>query len=105
MGRAHSGNPPRRDFAALGYEVAQHLHIFIVDVVDLLDAKPAHFLTSEILFLSGCNGLISARGALRSRYGTAASCFWHTDSPCSSFQRLLVLCLGMCSGRAGNGSR
>ena len=53
MRRAHAGNAPRRDLAALGDERVQQPHVLVVDVVDLVDAEPAHLLAPEILLLAG----------------------------------------------------
>jgi hypothetical protein len=47
--RADAGQPPRRDLPALGYELRQQTHIFIIDRFDLLDAELANFLAPEKL--------------------------------------------------------
>ena len=61
---AHAGDAARDDLAALRHEGVQQLHVFIVDVVDLLDAEPADFLPPEILFLLRGDGFIATRGPL-----------------------------------------
>jgi hypothetical protein len=63
MGRAHSGNTPGRNLAALTHERVQHARVFVIDIVDLLDAEPAHLLAPEILFLSSV-GFIATGGSL-----------------------------------------
>src|ERR1043166_7880489 len=76
MRRAHAGDAPRRDFAALGDERAQQPHVLVVDVVDPIDTKPAHFLAPEILFLAG-DRLVAAGGPLRSANRSSAFCLCH----------------------------
>src|SRR5450759_2159179 len=39
------------DLTPLGNEPVQHLDVFVIDVVDLLNAEAAHFLAPEILLL------------------------------------------------------
>src|ERR1019366_5315379 len=63
--RAHARNAARHDLAPLRHEGVQHLHVLVVDIVDLLDAEPAYLLAPEILLLLGGNRLVAARGALR----------------------------------------
>src|ERR1039457_70127 len=65
MRRAHARNAARHNLAPLRYEGVQHLHVLVVDIVDLLDAEPANLLAPEILFLLGGNRLVAAGGALR----------------------------------------
>src|SRR3954466_15338542 len=75
-----AGNPARSNFAALGHKAVQHLHVFVIDVVDLFDAEPVHFLAPEILLLTGCNRFVPTGRPLRGRYRAAASLFWHRVS-------------------------
>src|SRR5437879_11733058 len=42
MCRADAGDPPRQNLAALRRVRLQKLHIFEVDVIDFVDAKPAN---------------------------------------------------------------
>jgi hypothetical protein len=49
MRRTHSGEPPRHDLSTLSHELAEQPVIFVVDVLDLLDAELANFLTPEKL--------------------------------------------------------
>ena len=65
MRRADAGNTARDDLAALGHEGVQQLQIFVIDVVDLLDAEPADFLAPEILLLLGSDGRRPLRSASR----------------------------------------
>ena len=69
---ADTGDAARHDLAALGDERHEHPHVFVIDIVDLLDAETAHFLAPEILLL-GSQRLVAAGGALRSAHGTSAS--------------------------------
>ena len=78
---AHARNAARDDLAALRHEGVQHLHVLVVDVVDLLDAEAAHLLAPEILFLLGGDGLVAAGGALR-RAAWSSSWFRHVASLC-----------------------
>src|SRR5579863_8544129 len=64
MGRAHARDPPRHNLAALGHKGVQHLHIFVIDVIDLLHAEPAHLLAPEILLFLRGDRLVAAGGAL-----------------------------------------
>src|SRR5947207_5537964 len=60
MQRAGSGDAARKDLAPLRDELLQHLHVFVVDVLELLDAELADaFATIEELLLS----TLSARTA------------------------------------------
>src|SRR4051812_15154634 len=76
---AYSGDTPWNDLAALGDKGLQHLDVFVVDVIDLLDAEAAHFLAPEILFLPDRGGLVTARGALRRSNGSSTFLFWHCE--------------------------
>jgi hypothetical protein len=42
----------------------QQLHVFVIDVVDLLHANTANFLAAEIRFLLRGYGLVASGGAL-----------------------------------------
>src|ERR1700694_2992104 len=77
MRSAHPGDAPRHDLSTLGDERRQHPHIFVINIVDLLDAETAHFLAPEVLLL-GSHRLVAAGGPLRRADGTSASCFSHS---------------------------
>src|SRR5580658_4493301 len=47
MRSTYSGQASRRDLAALGYELSQQTHIFVIDRFDLFNAELANFLASE----------------------------------------------------------
>jgi hypothetical protein len=49
VGRAYPGQTARHNLATLSHKLLQQPHIFVVDVVDLLDAEPANLLTPEKL--------------------------------------------------------
>ena len=61
-GSADARDPPRHDLAALGDKRVQHLDVFVVDVVDLLDAEAAYFLAPEILLLPREPRFVAAGG-------------------------------------------
>src|ERR1039458_1132026 len=63
--RAYARNAAGDNFSPLRHEGVKHLDVLIVDVVDLLDAEPAHLFAPEILFLLGGNRLVAAGGTLR----------------------------------------
>src|ERR1035438_8723218 len=63
--RAHARYTARHDLTPLRHAGVQHLHVLVVDIVDLLDAEPAYLLAPEILLLLGGNRLVAARGTLR----------------------------------------
>src|ERR1051326_6938618 len=71
--RADARDTPRNDLAALRDEGVQKLHVLVVDVIDLLNAKTAYLFASEILFLLGGDGFVAAGGTLcrapRSSFG------------------------------------
>src|SRR5712692_8214477 len=62
---ADAGDAARNDLAPLGDERVQHLDVFVVDVVDSLDAEPAHFFAPEILLLLRKHRLVATGGTLR----------------------------------------
>src|SRR5260370_41855190 len=62
---ANARDAARHDLAPLGDECVQHLDVFVIDVVDLLDAEAAHFLAPEILLLLGEHRLVATGGTLR----------------------------------------
>src|SRR5579862_8261722 len=72
VGRAHARNAARRDLSPLAQERAQQPHVLVVDIVDSVDTKPAHFLAPEILLLAR-DRLVAAGGPLRSADGSSAS--------------------------------
>src|SRR5437588_18756 len=45
--RAHAGQPPWDDLAALSHKLPEQTHILIVNVVDFLHAELADFLATE----------------------------------------------------------
>src|SRR6185312_6975300 len=79
MRRADSRNAPRRDLAALGNEGVQQAHVLVIDVVDFIDAEPAHFLAPEILLLAH-HGFVAAGGTRGTADGSAASGLCHNYS-------------------------
>src|SRR5438132_4169784 len=76
MWGADAGNPARDDLAALRDKGIEQSGVLIVDIVDLLDAEPAHLLAPEVLLLGG-HRLVATGWPLRCADGTAASLFWH----------------------------
>src|SRR5579871_2147451 len=99
MRGAHARDPPRRDLAALADEGAQQANVLVVDIVDFIDAEPAHLLAPEILLLAA-ECLVAARGPLRRADGsTASSLFSHCGSPDYS----LVSAAGSALGASGAG--
>src|SRR5260370_38680881 len=69
VGSAHPGQATGHDLAALGHELLQQPHLFVVDVVDLLDAKLADLLAAEELAsaVTGGAAIRSVGPALRAR--------------------------------------
>src|SRR5690242_21845916 len=49
--RAHARDAPRNNLPALGHEGVQHFDVFVVDVVDFLDAELGRLLAPEGLLL------------------------------------------------------
>jgi hypothetical protein len=49
VGRAHPSQTPRHNLASLGHKLLQQPDIFVIDVVNFLDAEPANFLATEKL--------------------------------------------------------
>src|SRR5437879_2055782 len=88
MQRAGAGDAARKDLSALRDELLQHLHVFVVDVLELLDAELADALAAiEELLLA----------ALRS--GTARSIAARSSGLHSHVDLLLLL------GRSGRAAR
>src|ERR1051326_6721957 len=58
--RANARNPPRNDLTPLGDKSVQQLYVLVVDIVDLLDAEAAHFLSPEVLLFLCGDGFIAA---------------------------------------------
>src|SRR5690348_15369078 len=85
MRRAHPGDTPGSNLASIADEGSQHAGVLIIDVVDLLDAEPAHLLAPEILLLA-CDRFVAAGGPLGGAPGssTAATLFCHDGSPLCS---------------------
>ena len=61
---ADTGDAAGNNRAPLGDERVEHLDVFVVNVVDLLDAEPAYLLAPEILLLLRGNRLVAAGGPL-----------------------------------------
>src|SRR5258708_25708796 len=80
MRRAYARDAPRRDLAALGNERREQPHFLVIDIVDFVDAEPAHFFAPEILFLSR-DRLVAAGGTLRAADGSSALGFCHVRYP------------------------
>ena len=59
----------RRDFPAFGDEAQKKLRVFIVDVVDLVDAEPAHFFSPEVLLLGRGDGFVATGGRCEAAIG------------------------------------
>src|SRR5579864_6505013 len=70
MRRAHAGQAPRHDLAALGHELAQQPVVLVVDVFNFLGAELANFLAPEKL-APACAAL--ARRPARSATAAAIS--------------------------------
>src|ERR1051325_9573351 len=67
MQRARAGDAARKNLAALGDELLERLHVFVVDVLDLLDAELADALAAvEELLLAA---LLSPRGTAGAQQG------------------------------------
>src|SRR5579863_9719798 len=64
--RAHAGQAPGNDLAALRHESRQQAHILVVDPVDLLDAEFANFLAAEE-FPAACAGTAGAAAGTSTR--------------------------------------
>ena len=73
MRRADARNSAGRNLTALGNKAHKKLRILIIDVVDLIDTKPADFLTTEVLFLSCGERFVATGGTLRSRNRAATA--------------------------------
>src|SRR5947208_106672 len=80
MGSAYSGNAAGSNFAAFRNKRRKETRIFIINVVDFLDAEPAKLLAPEILFL-GRDRFVAAGGAHGSADGSSASLLSHISSP------------------------
>src|ERR1700733_300274 len=76
MRRANTGDAARHDLPALGNEGREHSHVFIIDIVDLLDTESTNFLAPEVLFLGG-QRFIAAGGPHGPANGPSASLFSH----------------------------
>src|SRR5437762_4430088 len=88
MQRARSRDAARKNLAALGDELLQHLDVFVVDVFDFFDAELADALAAiEELLLAA---LLSARAALRAAIsaGSWSWCCCHVRSPLLSLRPL-----------------
>src|SRR4029078_6425227 len=79
MGGTHAGDAAGRDLAALGNEGVQQAHVLVIDVVDFVDAEPAHFFAPEILLLAH-HGFVAAGGTRGTADGSGASGFCHNYS-------------------------
>jgi hypothetical protein len=49
MWRAHPGQTPGHNLAALGNELPEQPHVFVINVIDFFDAELAHLLAPEKL--------------------------------------------------------
>src|SRR6185369_10298193 len=106
MQRAGAGDAARKDLPALRDELLQHLHVFVVDVLELLDAELADALAAiEELLLA----TLRAAGA-----GRTSAAFRSSSTSCSrshvwfSFSRLrlrVVSAGGRSSGFRFSGRR
>ena len=67
MRRAHSGQASGNDLAAFRHELRQQANVFVVDGLDLFDAKFADLLAPEIL-----SSAFAATRATRTRRPTLA---------------------------------
>src|ERR1700722_8750524 len=76
MRRANTGDTARHDLPALRNEGREHSHVFVVNVVDLLDTESTDFLAPEVLFF-GRQRFIAAGGPHGPANGTSASLFGH----------------------------
>src|SRR5579863_3908515 len=101
MRRADARDAPRRDLPALGNERQQQPHFLVIDIVDFIDAEPAHFLAPEILFLAR-DRLIAAGGTLRAADWSSALTFCHVRYPFVS-STATTGSAGAGSGAAGAG--
>src|SRR5437660_2681927 len=71
--RAHARDAAGDDLAALGHKGVKHLHVLIVDVVDLIDAEPAYLLAPEIGLLAACDRLIATGGSRAGAHGPSSA--------------------------------
>jgi hypothetical protein len=46
---AHAGETPRHDLAALGHELLQQPHVFVIDIVNFLDTELADLFAAKEL--------------------------------------------------------
>src|SRR5688572_384453 len=73
MQRAGAGNAARQNLSALGDELLERLHVFEVDVLDLLDAELADALAAiEELLLAALLSARTAATVVAAAAGTAA---------------------------------
>src|SRR5207253_2095468 len=101
MQRAGAGDAARKDLSALRDELLEHLHVFVVDVLELLDAELADALAAiEKLLLAAR----SARTTLSAGAGGAGR---SSTLKCSHvvFSLLALRRLGGSRGRCGRGGR
>ena len=92
-----------RILPALLHERLEHVDFFVIDKVHMLDAKPAHFLLSEILALSAA---ARAAGTSARSAGSARSAAFAALSPSAS--RMAFRAAGWAAGmplRAVSGTR
>src|SRR5580698_6770420 len=80
MRSAYARNPARRDLPAFGNERRQQPHFLVIDIVDLVDAEPAHLFAPEILLLAR-DRLVAAGRPLRTADWSSALGFRHDRYP------------------------
>src|SRR5580692_2179647 len=76
MRSAYARNPARRDFPAFGNERRKQPHFLVIDIVDLVDAEPAHLFAPEILLLAR-NRFVAAGRTLRAANRSSTFLFSH----------------------------
>src|SRR5260370_22364700 len=72
VGRAHAGQPPRRDLAALGHKLGQQTHVFVIDGLNFLSAELANLFAAE-KFASALAGSAGSAAGRTKRTAFAAS--------------------------------
>ncbi len=70
--RAHAGQTPRRDLAALGHKLGQQTHVFVIDGFNLLGAEFADFFAPKI-FAATWAAFAAASAGARARWTPLAA--------------------------------
>jgi hypothetical protein len=71
MRRADASQAPRDDFAAFRHELREQTHVFVIDGLNLLRAKLADFLATEVLAPCAASALSpSAAGPGRTSFSS-----------------------------------